>query len=202
MRPDLEGDRVLQLLDARVVGHVALGAGDGVAQPPLALGRKHDGASQPVFVALPALQGSERALDLTLLEQSRGQADRYPGTTRRNSLVDGREELLTVRQSPGDDPRDFRFGAGERGQDRLGVEAGPLGRASGPGAHRGDQGGAAVGVQSLPPDLSGTRREPGSTATNRSRSDCSSDAATAAMTASTARRASSVSLPGTAASAG
>jgi hypothetical protein len=30
-RPDLEGDRVPQLLDARVVGHVAFGAGDGVA---------------------------------------------------------------------------------------------------------------------------------------------------------------------------
>jgi hypothetical protein len=88
MRPDLEGDRVPQLLDARVVGHVVLGAGDGVAQWPLALGREHDGAPQPVFVALPALQGGERAVDLIPLEQSRGQPGRHPGTARRNPLID------------------------------------------------------------------------------------------------------------------
>ena len=65
-----------------------LGAGDGVAQWPLALGREHDRAPQPVFVALPALQGGERAVDLIPLEQSRGQPDRHPGTARRHPLVD------------------------------------------------------------------------------------------------------------------
>src|SRR4051794_7382364 len=85
MRPDLEGDRVPQLLHPRVVGHVALGA--GVAEWPLALGWEHDGAPQPVFVALPALQGGERAVDCTPLEQSRGQPDRHPGPARRHPLV-------------------------------------------------------------------------------------------------------------------
>src|SRR4051794_2788801 len=88
MRPDLEGDLVPQLLDARVVSHVVFGARNGVAQRPLALGREHYGAPQPVFVALPALQGGERAVDLLPFEQSWGELGRHPGTAWRNPLVD------------------------------------------------------------------------------------------------------------------
>jgi hypothetical protein len=88
MRPDLEGHLVLELLDVRVVGHVPLGAGDGVAQRPLALGREDDGAPQPVLVALPALQGGERAVDLVPVEEPRRQPDRHARPVRRHALVD------------------------------------------------------------------------------------------------------------------
>lgn len=57
----------------------------------------------------------------------------------------------------------------------------------------GDQSGAAVGVHGLPPDLRGAPEGSGQDRSQPVASDSSNDPVTAAMTASTARRASSVS---------